>query len=139
MNEYETVYLFSEYINRTWAVMQFWASVSFGLIALAHFASKHLNILLTAIVSILYAAFSFYVMLILRVSGIVSNAFLADLRVLAAEPESLSLGAQAILSSAPPAAQDAIIIAAYFGVFIGALSYLWISVFRARRQARESS
>ncbi|MDO3385489.1 hypothetical protein QWI17_06500 [Gilvimarinus sp. SDUM040013] len=134
MSEYETVYLFSEYINRTWAVMQFWASVSFGLIALAHFASKHLNVFLTLLVSVLYAAFSVYVMVILRVSGVVADGFLAQLQVMVDASDSVNLGTQAILASAPTAMQNAIIVSSFFGVFVGALLYLWVSVVRTHRK-----
>lgn len=135
MSEYETVYLFSEYINRTWTVMQFWASVSFGLIALAHFASKQLNLLLAFLVSTLYVAFSLYVMMILRLSGTVADGFLVQLQSLQSADNPLGPGAQAVLASDLTPLQDAIIVVSFFGVFIGALTYLWVNVIRVRRQA----
>lgn len=55
--------------------MQFLASISFGLIALSHFASKHLNLLMTCELTILLIAFTVFVITILKLNGSVVDGF----------------------------------------------------------------
>jgi len=94
MTEYERIYLASDYLNRTWGVMQFWASISFGLIAVAHFSSKHLTTLATPGLTILYIAFTLFVLSILKLNGYVVDGFLQDLRYLQGGGAALSEGAK---------------------------------------------
>ena len=131
MTEYEIVYLSSEYLNRTWEVMQFWASVSFGFIALSHLGAKHLSWLTTCIVTTLYIVFTLFVMNIFRVNGEVGDGFLTELKAL----ENLGPGAQAIVASAPTALGMAAIISTFFGLFIASVAFLWLSFWRVRKTA----
>ena len=136
MSEYEIVYLASEYLNRTWDVMQFWASVSFGLIALSHLGARHLNILIASLVSLLYIGFTLFVMNMLRVNGAVVTGFLTQLKDLPEAGTPLGAGALAIISTAPNPLQMAAIVLAFFGLFLGSLVFLWFSVLRARKAAQ---
>ena len=129
MTEYEIIYLFSEYLNRTWEVMQFWASVSFGLIALSHLGARYLNALATVIVSAFYIAFTLFVMNILRINGIVGNGFLTELSSL----KTLGPGAQKIIATAPTSLEMTAIITTFFGLFLGSLVFLWLSFWRAHK------
>ena len=58
MTEYEILYLLSETFDRVWELVQFWSSVSFGYLILAHVAAPRLNLIIIAVLSILYVAFS---------------------------------------------------------------------------------
>lgn len=44
-----------------WTQLQWWASVSFGIIALTHFADKKLNLVLVSFVSLIYLLFTIFV------------------------------------------------------------------------------
>lgn len=65
MNEYDLVFAWSEIGNHLWSVIQFFASISFGLIIVAHAASSKLNQYLVWILSVLYSLFSFYAFMII--------------------------------------------------------------------------
>lgn len=132
MTEYEIVYLTSEYVNRTWEVMQFWASVSFGIIALSHLGARYLNLVMTLIVSLLYIGFTLFVVNILRVNGEVVSGFLLDLQSKTASA-GLSEGTQAIVDTAPNNLQMAAIVVTFIGFFLGSLFFLWFSYLRARK------
>jgi len=67
MTEAELAYQLSEIIDRTWSMQQWWASISFGVLIIAHVASDRLNLLLVAIILGLYAAFTFYMGNILQI------------------------------------------------------------------------
>ena len=67
MTEAELTYLLSEVIDRTWSMQQWWASISFGVLIIAHMAANKLNLLLVAIILGLYAAFTFYMGNILQI------------------------------------------------------------------------
>lgn len=133
VTEYEIVYLTSEYINRTWSVMQFWASVSFGLIALSHLGQRHLNFFATLIVSVLYLGFTLFVMNILRINGVVVSGFLNDLEALKGEDGSMGAGALAIMETAPGTLELAAIVTTFWGLFVGSLIFLWVSYIHFRK------
>lgn len=133
MTEYEIAYLASEYINRTWSVMQFWASVSFGLIALSHLGQRHLNLFATLMVSFLYLGFTLFVMNILRVNGAVVSGFLLQLEALADTPVAIGPGARAIIDTAPGSLEMTAIIMTFSGLFVGALIFLWVSYYHSHK------
>ena len=60
MTETELIIAWSEVSGHLWTVLQFWASISFGMIAVAHFASEQLNRLLVVLLTVLYVLFSLY-------------------------------------------------------------------------------
>ena len=58
MTEYEILDIYSSSMEGLWGLLQFWASVSFGYLALGVLAVKRLNILSVLVLSVLYIAFS---------------------------------------------------------------------------------
>lgn len=60
MNEAELILAWGEISGHLWTIVQFWASISFGVIAVAHFASEKLNHFLVLLVIFLYTLFSIY-------------------------------------------------------------------------------
>jgi hypothetical protein len=127
VSEYEIVYMANEYINRTWEILQVWAGISFGLIAITHFSSKYINLSVVLTASILYVAFSFFAMTIFRTNGEVVDGFLNDLVALEASGIQLSIGSQAVLSEKPGGAAMLSIIAVFFSTFFASLVFLWWS------------
>ncbi len=60
MTEAEISYQLSEYLNRIWDMQQWWASISIGVLVMAHLASRPLNLLLVAISLGLYTSYTLY-------------------------------------------------------------------------------
>jgi hypothetical protein len=60
MNEAEMILAWGEISGHLWTIVQFWASISFGVIAVAHFASEKMNDFLVLLVIFLYTLFSIY-------------------------------------------------------------------------------
>ena len=50
----------SEILNRLWIMQQWWASVSIGVLVMAHLASSRLNLLLIIISLALYTSYTLY-------------------------------------------------------------------------------
>ncbi|MDX1736414.1 MAG: hypothetical protein R3228_18700 [Halioglobus sp.] len=66
MTEAELIYQASEYLNRIWSMQQWWASISIGVLIMAHIASARLNLLLIIICLGLYTSYTLYM---LQMSG----------------------------------------------------------------------
>jgi hypothetical protein len=81
-------------LGHAWSLLQWWASISFGLIALTHFGAARLTWLLVAILVTLYTLFT--VFWFLNTLGVVSEVLghVLDLQSLDVEP-ALSKAAQA--------------------------------------------
>ena len=60
MDEFQLVETYREGFAVQWAQLQWWASVSFGLLALASFGRKHLSLAVTSGLSTLYLLFSVF-------------------------------------------------------------------------------
>ena len=136
MSEYELVYLISEYVNRNWLVIQVWAGVSFGLVAISHFSTKHLNTVLVAAISVLYICFSIFSMSIFKANGHVVSGFIMDLVNATNNGVTLTNGAQRIISAKPGYIAMPSILIAFFGTFIGSLVFLWWSFIKSSRTSR---
>lgn len=129
MSEYELIYLSSEYLNRTWSLLQFWASISFGLIAVAYFASKHLHLVMVITLTILYLAFTTFISSIIGLNEHIVAGFFEDLAAL----NSLSQGATHLFEAAPGPMMKVSIIVVYFGTGLGVLFFLWYSYFLTKK------
>ena len=60
MSEAEITFQISEILNRLWVMQQWWASVSIGVLVMAHLASSRLNLLLIIISLSLYTSYTLY-------------------------------------------------------------------------------
>ena len=60
MSEAEITFQISEILNRLWVMQQWWASVSIGVLVMAHLASSRLNLLLIIISLALYTSYTLY-------------------------------------------------------------------------------
>ncbi|UTF58944.1 hypothetical protein [Gilvimarinus sp. DA14] len=127
MQEYEYVYLASEYINRSWNILQFWVSITFGLLAIAQLAIRHLNAGFLIIITFLYIDFSFFTARLIRFNGDVVKGFVAELEALA----DLSLGTMAFINEAPGSLEIALTLSSvFYALFIGTVVFCWYSYVR---------
>ena len=60
MNEFQLVETYREGFVAVWAQLQWWASISFGLLTLASFGRKHLSLHVTIGLSVLYVTYTFF-------------------------------------------------------------------------------
>ncbi|MGC5198187.1 hypothetical protein, partial [Aphanothece microscopica] len=65
--------------DRYWNIIQWWGSVSFGLIAVAHFAAEKLNVYLLLLLVMLYSLFTGWVALDYFFNVQILSGFNADL------------------------------------------------------------
>mgnify|MGYP001826415758 CR=1 FL=1 len=135
MNEAELIIAWGEVSGHLWTVIQFWASISFGVIAIAHFAPEKLNLFLVLFVIFLYTLFSLYC----------ASLFVEDAQLMMSLYEEASLllvqrGEDAIFLSAFINYQPIMAIPFTFigfpAVFIGSISYLVYRYHGTRSDAR---
>jgi len=99
MNEADILeQLFSVY-DRYWVIVQWWASVSFGLIMIAYFAAEKLRALLLVVVLGLYIVYSGWVYMLLVYNIEVAYGLFVDLASLDASGLLESEGARIALEN----------------------------------------
>ena len=132
MNEAEIIVAWGEVSAHLWTILQFWASISFGIIALAHFAPERLNNFLVAFVIFLYTVFSF----------MCGGLYLSDFELLAALYEEADIllserGEGAIFLSKFAQYQNMsgvpILLFGFPSIYLGCIAYL-IYRYRGERQ-----
>lgn len=97
MTESEIVYQISEILNRLWVIQQWWASVSFGVLIVAHLASKQLNGVLVSALLFLYSVYSFYMWDLLGINAGILNGFVNDLQQMSESGHTLTSGGNAYI------------------------------------------
>ena len=91
-------HLFSVY-DRYWVIVQWWASVSFGLIMIAYFAADKLRALLLVVILVLYLIYSGWVFMLLVYNVEVAYGLFEDLAALNASGLLESKGAKVALEN----------------------------------------
>jgi len=132
MTEYEIVYLISQHTDRVWNIMQFWSSISFGLIIVAYIAAAKLNWPIMLIITGIYVIFSLFVLNMLKINGGMNDSYIMDLQNILNMGKSLSYGAQNLISLHKQDNKLVLIISAFTGTFISAIFFLWYSYFSKR-------
>ena len=113
-------------------LLQWWLGVSFGVLAVAHFAAKKLNWAIVAIVAVLYSAHTFNTADgVVRVSSVTAGGYEA-LGQTAAIAD-LSPVAERLLDHQIGAFGTFMAVFAFFGTYLACLGYLIFSVLRTRR------
>ena len=127
MSEAELLLLASESLDRMWSLIQWWASISFGILALTHIASDKLGTFLAILIPALYTGFSLGVLgVVQRNFGIVESVY-QDLRLLQSEGVDLSGTAQYVMQGGENSIARAlplILALTYFGV-VGYFAYTY--------------
>ena len=101
MNEIEILELMAMHDDKAWSVLQFWTSVSFGLLIAAHFAAANVSRSVLVVVLVLYILFTATVMPGIRFETQAIKAAGKQLEILADEGAKLSLISRAALDYGP--------------------------------------
>ncbi|MEP5570097.1 MAG: hypothetical protein ABJN62_19810 [Halioglobus sp.] len=131
MTEAELVMVASEAFDRVWSLLQWWASVSFGLLVVAHIASHRIGTYLAILVPVLYTCFSLGIVAIMRRNlGIVQSVY-EDLGILQATDIELSVTAKYMMQGAGIVGDLALPIA-LLATYVGVIGY-FIYSYRTER------
>ncbi len=139
MSEFEIVLMINEYTNRIWTIMQFWSSISFGLIIVAYAGSKKLSLSIVITITCLYIAFSFFVFNILKINGGMNNGYIIDLQNMIELGEVLAHGSKNLIEVNVNQNNLLLIVPVYLGTFFGSLTFLWYSYFSSRKLKHQDS
>ena len=124
MTDLEVIYQLSEVYNRVWNMSQWWASISFMIIAISHFTSHKLNKFLVGIILILYMAFSIWLYRFSTYNVSIIFGLLQDLQNLIDSGVPLSQGAIRYLAVKEDWITPIFINIAQAGTFIATISYV---------------
>jgi uncharacterized membrane protein len=134
MTEDQILNQFGENNALIFSLLQWWLSVSVGLVAAAHFFAKKLNLYLVVFLVMLYTCFSIYTHLFVTLT-FVTNVGLID-ALIAIPEDQISSAGRAFLSW--PNSLQAVMGAAFalcvIGGFVGAVAYFIMS-YRANRES----
>jgi hypothetical protein len=129
MTEFELVQTFNYAVEQAWSNLQWWASISVGLIALASIATRKLTLAMVVGISILYAIFTAYsvVNVGLMASDIAGGA-LGELSKLG-EADALSEVGLNLIDwiQRRERLTFVLLLTCFSGFFIGTLAHLWWS------------
>jgi len=116
-------------------MIQWWASISIGVIALTHFWEKRVNLPLVVALSVVYTLFTVYAVTNVLALGQVMNGYYALLTELRDAGE-LSVGGARMLANSPRTAGIATATWALcsLGIYVGALTFLVLTYRRVRPQ-----
>jgi len=134
MTEAEITYQISEYLNRIWDMQQWWASISIGVLVMAHLASAHLNLFLIVISLGLYTSYTLYMSQMAGENYETIVALAADLQRLI--DSGVVQSQNAIEQTAIVDTSPALYIVTYAGTYISVVSYLIYCYLKARKNVR---
>ena len=101
MNEIEILQLMAMHDDKAWSVLQFWTSVSFGLLIAAHFAAANVSRFVLVVVLVLYIFFTAQSWGMIRFDVQAIKAGGRQLEILTDEGAKLSLISRATLDYGP--------------------------------------
>lgn len=133
MSEYEILDLMTKTEDQRFNLIQWWASVTFGVIVLSHFAGRKLNLFLVILVVLLYVGFTLFVADLFF--GNVTQAALhrQDLAAMQALGAPLSEVSRQIIGEDPQVLRGIGFYFAVIGAFLGSISYLVYAFVRSDR------
>ena len=131
MTEAELAYQISESINRGWGLIQWWASISFGLLIVAHVAADKLNLFLLIVTIALYTSFSIMANNIVTLNFEVAYQYKVDLRALVEAGVEVTRGSRFWIK--PGGGGGIFLEAAVSGTFISVISYLVYNFWKSKR------
>jgi hypothetical protein len=130
MTEAEIAYQVSEYLDRVWSMQQWWASVSIGVLVMAHLASDKLNLFLVGISLALYTTYTLYMQQMSRENVETVFALLRDLEVLVDSGEVSSNNAEELLEILT--INPLLFILTFGGTYVCVASYVIYSYIKIR-------
>lgn len=133
MSEAEITFQVSEYLNRMWGMQQWWASISIGVLIMAHLASSKLNMLLLFISLGLYTSYTLYMLQMSQENVETIFALANDLEVLVASGAVNSDNSREILQIR--STNPILFYVTFVGTYISVVAYLVYSYFNARAES----
>lgn len=132
MTEAEIAYQTFLYGEAMANMLQWWAGVSFGLIAVSYFAAKRINLFFVIVLLSLYILFS--IGLVNTVVGIQrwQAALMADFAAL----ESRSNFSEVFMSSTSGSPFQSVFALAVLGTFLGCIAYVVYAYVHSRRKGQ---
>lgn len=130
MTESEIIENVFKIFDRYWSMIQWWASVSFGLIAVAHFAVEKLSRALVALLILLYVLFTAWVVDFYLFNVQILAGFRQDLSQLG---DSAHFGSRALLESSIIKGGLVLQDIAFVMTFFSAVGYLIYTFARYQR------
>ena len=131
MTEAEIAFQVSEYLDRVWSMQQWWASVSIGVLVMAHLAAEKLNLFLVCISLALYTTYTLYMQQMSRENVETVFALLRDLEVLVDSGKVSSNNAEELLEILT--INPVLFILTFGGTYICVVSYVIYSYVNMRR------
>lgn len=131
MNEADLIYQLSIVLDRIWSMQQWWASVSIGVLVMAHLASSRLNLFLIILSLALYSLYTFFMYSMLLENVGLLSALARDLQALIDSGVANSHVAKEqadIMNDG-----SGLFVATYAGTYVSVMAYLLYSYMRARR------
>ena len=128
MDELTLIQIRSDSFAQVWSSLQWWASISFGLIALCAFKRERLNLAVTAGLTVLYTVFSIYTLL--NVGSMMTNVVgaMAELSALRDAGQIGYIGTQVIgYAEGPGGLNGTVFLVCFVATYGGSLAYLWYS------------
>jgi hypothetical protein len=133
LSEAEIVEQLFSMFDRYWVIVQWWASVSFGLIMVAHFASDKIGPFLLVTVIGLYGIYSLWVFFLLGYNIAIGMGMLEDLDSLSSAGLLKSQGARVVLEHPFATYGTWVGMFALPATFFSCIGYLIYAFFHARK------
>ena len=130
MTEAEIAFQVSEYLDRVWSMQQWWASVSIGVLVMAHLASDKFNLFLVCISLGLYTTYTLYMQQMSHENVETLFALLRDLEVLVDSGKVSSNNAEELLDIL--VINPMLFILTFGGTYICVVSYVIYSYAKTR-------
>ncbi len=133
MNEYELAYLLSEAAGRIWTLINLWAGITLGYLAIANFGVERLTLAKVLVLSLLYVSFTLTILEYFVLNASVMAGYHSDLRELGANIE-LSSGTMAWLVAREESASSGHMMTfSVLVTFLVAVFYLPYSYWKLKR------
>jgi len=120
--------------DRYWTIVQWWASVSFGVIMIAYFAASKLRAFLLITILVLYAVYSAWVYFLLVYNVDIATGFFQDLESLRRAGELESHAARVVLDNPFVGYGTVLGMVALPATFLACIGYLLYAFMHARRR-----
>lgn len=133
MSEYEILDILAKTEDQRFNLIQWWAGVTFGLIALSHFAGRKLNLFLVVLVVLLYIGFTLFVGDLFFGNLTQAELHREDLAAMLAQGMPLSEVSRNIIAEQPQVLRGIGFYLAVVGAFFGSICYLIYAFVRPGR------
>ena len=103
MTEADLLTQLSSFGNFLWSLMQYWTSISVGILIASHFVASRLNGFILAIFIIIYTVFTVQIVTLMQLELQAIKGIFMDLEIMAGKGVALSNTARQILEHSPVA------------------------------------